>query len=147
MSKDNIMKKKKVDVVRCPICDTTYGISILGVYTCRRCGHQEADTFGKVRAYLLDHKRASAHEIAEATGVSLKAIDEFLREGRIEITEGSQGYIKCQKCGIDIRYGRFCPECGLTMCKQISSALNSNHIGEVPKATKEKMRFLGERIK
>ena len=62
-------------------------------------------TAASIREYLETHGPQNAVTIADATGVSVKTIQKFLYQGRIEIPDGSDSYIKCQMCGADIRYG------------------------------------------
>lgn len=130
--------------IRCPICKTIFRDSVIGINKCPQCGYEELNDFGKVRTYLEENGNAPAHVISKATGVSIKRIDRFLLEGRLEIPEGSPVYIKCQSCGTDLRYGRFCAECALKMCKQIQVKFNEMDVGEQPKNKKisGKMQFL-----
>ena len=82
---------------------------------------------------------------ADATGVSVKTIQKFLYQGRIEIPDGSDSYIKCQMCGADIRYGRFCPDCMAKLNKENQTAV---YVGEKPKHKRDrngKMHTLDER--
>lgn len=115
-----------------------------GQYKCDTCGNIEYDDFGKVYKYIDDNGPSSAIVIAEATGVQIDKINVFLREGRVEIPEGSAVYIKCERCGRDIRFGRFCPECAAALSKQLKGVFEA---GEVPKKKSQgdgKMRFLGK---
>ena len=59
-------------------------------------------------------------------------------QGRIEIPDGSGSYIKCQMCGAEIRYGRFCPECSAKLSRDNSSMV---YVGEKPK---HKMDYNGK---
>lgn len=56
----------------------------------------------------------------------------LLRQGRIEIPDGSDTYIKCQKCGTDIRYGRYCPDCMLKIAKSVNGVMWMEDVGEKP---------------
>lgn len=103
--------------------------------------------FQKVKAYIKEHGKTPAIIIAQETGVPVSVIDRFLRQGRVEIPEGEEKYIHCERCGADIRYGRFCPECAAELGKQLQVSLNYGEIGETPKAKKGnegKMYFLNK---
>lgn len=91
----------------CPKCGTRMIYAYGEVYECPKCGNKEFTEFGKIRDYLEKHGPQNAVTIADATGVSVKTIQKFLYQGRIEIPDGSGSYIKCQMCGAEIRYGRF----------------------------------------
>ena len=72
-------------------------------------------------------------------------IEHFLKKGRLEIPEGSDFYITCEKCGCHIRYGRYCPECTLKTVTGLKSLFHED-MGERPKShihtsNKGKMHF------
>ena len=127
--------------VRCSKCGGNLVYKSQGEYECKICGNIERDDFGKVRHYIEVNGATPAAIISENTGVPITKIDKFLREGRVEIPDGSDVYIKCERCGCDIRYGRFCPACVLAMGKQIQGALD---MGELPtkKNNAGRMHFL-----
>ena len=128
--------------VRCSKCGGELSYKSHGEYVCEVCGYTERDDFGKVRHYIDENGATPAAIISENTGVPIAKINQFLRQGRVEIPDGSDVYIKCEKCGCDIRYGRFCPACALAMGKQIQGALD---MGEIPKkksGNRGKMHFL-----
>jgi hypothetical protein len=111
---------------------------------CPKCGYEELNDFGKVRTYIEECGSSPAHVISEATGVSVTKINKYLIEGRLEIPDGSPVFIKCQSCGTDLKYGRFCAECALKMCKQLQVKFNEVDVGEQPKkkTISGKMQFL-----
>ena len=140
-----ILKELKWEV-KPSIC-TRCGGSLLyrshGEYECKECGHIERDDFGKVYNYISENGATPAILISESTGVPIDKINDFLKQGRVEIPEGSDVYIKCEKCGTDIRFGRFCPACAMKLTKQLQGAFEA---GEVPKTKPKndgKMRFIG----
>lgn len=117
----------------CPKCGGKYAFKGAGRYVCEECGYEFFDDFGKVRAFVDEHGPSPAIVISEATGVSITKISEFLRQGRMEIPDGSGEYIPCERCGEPIRYGRFCPACASYLVKSMSAVLTSADIGEKPK--------------
>lgn len=128
----------------CSKCGGELSYKSLGEYVCESCGNIERDDFGKVRSYIDENGPTPAVIISEQTGVAIDKINEFLRQGRVEIPEGSDIYIKCEKCGTDIRFGRFCPACAAKLSKQLKGVFE---VGEVPKkksAVEGKMRFIGK---
>ena len=78
----------------CPKCGTRMIYAYGEVYECPKCGNKEFTEFGKIRDYLEKHGPQNAVTIADATGVSVKTIQKFLYQGRIEIPDGSGSYIK-----------------------------------------------------
>jgi predicted amidophosphoribosyltransferase len=122
---------------KCPACGFNMKYIYGEMYECPECGTKMLSDFGKVREFLDIHGPQPASIISEATGVSLHVIDGYLKQGRVEIPDGSDTYIKCQGCGTDIRYGRFCPECMMKLSKNISQAMCNPDIGEKPKLKKD----------
>ena len=83
----------------------------LGEYQCEVCEEVEYDDYGKVRNYLDKHRGANVAQISDDTGVSHKVIREMIKENRFEVIDNPGGYIRCEMCGVDIKSGRWCPNC------------------------------------
>ena len=134
-SMEKMKKRKEVKFEKakiCPFCGNNMKYVYGEMYECPGCGRKEPTDFGKVRDFLDTNGPQPAIVIADATGVSLDVIDGFLKQGRVEIPDGSDVYIKCQRCGTDIRYGRYCPECMMKIAKNIGQAMWSPDLGEKP---------------
>ncbi len=130
----------------CSRCGTELRYRSHGEYICDHCGNVERDDFGKVRHFIELNGPTPAILISEGTGVAIDIINRFLRQGRVEIPEGSDMYIKCENCGTDIRFGRYCPACAAKLTKKLQGAFEA---GEVPKSKVKseddsKMHFLGK---
>ena len=100
------------------VCEKCGGVLVfkgLGEYQCEECGEKAYDDYGKVRAYIEEHRGATAVEVEAAVGVSQKIIRRLLKDGRIEIAEGSKMFLHCELCDKPIRSGRYCPECEMKM--------------------------------
>lgn len=118
-----------------------------GEYVCEECGSSELDDFGKVKRYLDENGPTPPPIIEEETGVPLEILNVFLRNGRLEIPEGSKYYIKCERCGCALRFGRFCYDCTKNFAGQLSGTIYQQ-MGErpkiVPKKEGGKMRYLND---
>ena len=84
--------------------------------------------------------------MADACDVSTNQIQQWLRDERLEIAEGSGFVLFCENCDTPILSGRFCDKCKNSMANQLSNSIKKP---EAPKPapkkdTKEnpKMRFL-----
>ena len=128
------------DPVICKKCGGKMLYKHAGIYECESCKEQELDDFGRIKQYIEEHGPTSAVILAEETGVSTDKITQFLKAGRVEIPQGSNVFIKCEKCGCDIRFGRFCPECAAGSGEKRGFF---NEVGERPKGNGSgEMRFL-----
>ena len=95
----------------CKECGGVMVFKGVGEYHCEDCGLVDYDDYGKVRLYIEAHKGATAAEIEKEVGVPQRTVRRLLKDGRIEIAEGSKMYLRCELCGKQIRSGQFCPEC------------------------------------
>lgn len=152
------MSRLEIDTYNRPdTCKQCGGIMIfkgVGEYHCEDCGCVEYDDYGKVRNYIEQHKGATAADIENNIGVSQRAIRQMLRDAKIEISEASKSFIKCEICGADIRSGRFCEKCEMTYHRQLEEEQRREKMlrgdkgfgmGRLEDATGEK-RFLREKM-
>ncbi len=126
----------------CKKCGTDYVYKSLGVYECPKCGFIEKDDYAKVREYIEENGASSAVAIASATGVTVSEINAMLREGRLEIPNGSGVFIRCETCGAEIRFGRLCPACAAKLSSDFKGYAGPS-VGETPSNKDNKMRFIG----
>ncbi len=129
----------------CFRCGRMFTYLGFGHFYCPICKEKDAHDFTKVKEYIYENGVAPALEVSENTGVSLKIIEQYLREGRLEIPEGSPIFIKCEMCSVDIKSGRLCPPCATTLSNAMRIEMNfdDEQIGEIPKKLEGKMRYFG----
>lgn len=124
---------------RCKRAFTYYGY---GYEYCPNCKKIDAQEFEKVKEYIYEHGISKLIDVVEATGVDEKTITTYLREGRLEIPDGSSYYLSCERCGTNICSGRFCQPCASTLIKEFNTTISYNEIGNKPKTeVKGKMRY------
>ena len=83
----------------------------IGEYQCSRCGFIMYDDYGIVRNYLEANPGATQAEVVLATGISKNRIRQLLREDKIQIAPNSAVFLHCDKCGAEIRSGKYCDKC------------------------------------
>ena len=110
MDEFGILEKYHVPQI-CKICGGVMIFKGVGEYHCEECKAVDYDDYGKVRLYIEEHPGANAAQVEDNTGVSQKIIRRLLKDGRIEVAEGSKSFLRCEVCGKSIRSGQFCPEC------------------------------------
>ncbi len=127
--------------VRCKRMFTYLGY---GHFYCPMCRKTDEEDFKKVKDYIFENGTAPAMEVSEKTGISLERINQYLKEGRLEIPENSPIFIKCEMCYVDIRSGRLCPDCASKLTHAMREKMNfdDEQIGPVPRKLTGKMRFL-----
>lgn len=117
---------------------------------CPQCKRQQERDFEKVRDYLRENKDAGIHEVSERTGVSIKVITKYLREGRLQaagITTAME--VECENCGALISTGQLCDKCKASLQKDLDrETKGSRRVEPKKKKKKEKEKmFLYDRIK
>ena len=126
----------------CKNCRRLFKYYGFGSKYCPECAQVDQENRDKVKAYIREHGPDNKYEIAVATGIPESEIDQYLRDGMLEIPENSAVFIKCESCGCDIRSGRWCAECAARMSNSGQKAVYIA-TGETPKSA-GKMRFIGK---
>ena len=120
---------------------------VSGPPICMACREALEAKFQEVKEYIREHAHATISEVSEACDVSQSQIQQWLKDERLEVAEGSGIAIVCESCGTPINSGRFCVKCKNNMADQLSESIRKPEAPkpEPKKDTKEnpKMRFLG----
>ena len=120
---------------------------VMGPSFCPDCRAREEDQFQDVKKYVQEHGRASMREVAEACDVSLKQIQQWLKDGRLMLSDDSPLAVACEGCGKMIRGGKFCPVCSNEMAAKLQAAMGNPLAAQVAEHNERKrdgdrMRFL-----
>ena len=131
-----------VTIETCIKCKKLFHYAGFGTKFCPKCRDEDEKIRARIKEFLRENGMANMYEISVATGVPEKMIKQYLKEGMLEIPEGSPIYLKCESCGCDIRSGRWCPACATRMSNELKGTFIA--VGDVPKVPvmKGKMRFL-----
>mgnify|MGYP002623274285 CR=1 FL=1 len=97
---------------------------------CEACKKRKEEQFLAVKEYLWEHKNASFEEIAEATEVSVKQLKQWVREERLSFSDDSPIIFRCERCGKDIKTGRFCSDCKTKMGNKLDALYEKPGSGE-----------------
>ncbi|AFS77318.1 flagellar operon protein YvyF [Gottschalkia acidurici 9a] len=124
-----------MDIRSCLKCERAFSYD--GEDLCPKCRYEDDEDFKIVKEYLYDNPGADVNKVTKETGVDLKKILRYLKEGRIEIAEGSANtLLSCERCGKAVNTGRFCKKCVAEMEKEFKGA-----IGEIkPEAPKQEKK-------
>lgn len=135
-----------MEVINCKKCNRLFQY-VAGRRICPACKDEEEKEFKKLKDYLYDHPKATMLEISEATEISVSTIQHYLREGRLIITNDSPLGIECEKCGAEIKTGRFCERCAYEL--EMGMRMATNELKEKIKkpyanTSKTKMHYLSK---
>lgn len=108
-------------VVNCLRCHKLFNY-LSGERICSVCKDKDEEEFKKVRKYIREHEMATISDVSTELEISVKTIKKFIRQGRLEITKDSPLGIDCERCGTQIKSGRYCEECA----KELERGFNRN---------------------
>jgi flagellar operon protein (TIGR03826 family) len=99
------------ELYNCTRCDTLFVKTVRDV--CQKCYQEIEAEYDKCAKYLRkrENRGANIHQVSEATGVSIRQITRFIKEGRISIEGNPNMGYPCENCGILIRSGSMCDAC------------------------------------
>lgn len=134
-----------MNVRTCKKCRRLFNY-VMGPSFCPECRKREEDKFQEVKKYVQEHGRASMQEVAEVCDVTMKQIQQWIRDDRLMLADDSPMGIECERCGKMIRGGKYCPECSTDLAAKFQSAMGNPFAKEVVKKqetkTNARMRFL-----
>lgn len=108
---------------------------MMNLDNCPRCGKLFAKNFREVcpvcikeidkeyeicSTFLREKRGATILELSEETGVSIKQITKFIREGRISLVNAPNMSYPCEVCGTLIRESHICDNCRSRFAKDVS---------------------------
>ena len=101
----------------CPRCGKLYAKGLRDI--CPACVKDIEQEYEKCVDYLKKNRHLNIQQLSEATGVSVRQITRFIREGRIGINSLPNMFYGCESCGAPIREGNMCPSCVAKLAKEI----------------------------
>ncbi len=117
-------------VLTCRRCGRIFEAHYLSDEYCGECSTQVADKYHEVRDYLWDHPNSTADAVAKACGCSVRQVMRWVREERLEVTEGSKVSLCCETCGTKIFSGRFCENCRKAAGKAAAESAHAKKMEE-----------------
>ncbi|AJE52125.1 flagellar protein [Paenibacillus jamilae] len=129
----------------CPRCGKLFVKNVRGI--CQNCIKEIEVEYEHCVKHIRENKGIHMHELSEATGVSVKQITTFIREGRISIANAPNMTYPCEVCGIPIRDGHMCDSCRTRLTKDLNQAIRessnqdqSNNMGSGTYSAMDKLR-------
>ncbi|WP_026104949.1 TIGR03826 family flagellar region protein [Halalkalibacterium ligniniphilum] len=99
------------NLVNCPNCGTLFVKALRPL--CNNCHKEREESYNQVYQYMRkkENRMAGLQEVHEFTGVPIKLIQEFIREGRLHTSSFPNLGYPCQSCGALIQQGKICQSC------------------------------------
>ncbi len=98
-------------IKNCAICGKIF-TPIRSEKICRDCKVKQEEKEREVIQYVRDHPGTNMKEVAKATGVNDKFIQQMAMQGLfVNITNSENFFYPCVKCGRPINRGAYCTDC------------------------------------
>ncbi|UCZ52698.1 hypothetical protein LGQ02_18100 [Bacillus shivajii] len=99
------------DLQNCPNCGELFVKAFRPV--CSKCHREIEEKFETVYTFIRkrENRQSPLEEVHAKTGVERDLITQFIREGRINLSQFPNLGYPCEKCGDNIREGRLCRNC------------------------------------
>jgi len=110
------------------------------VTLCPLCYKKDQSDFERIRQYLYEHPRATIFQVSTDLDMPVSQLKRYLREGRLEIVEKDNLFLKCEACGKSICSGVYCDECSRKYNNNITSIYSGNT--NTNKAVSQQIRYL-----
>ncbi|MDF2721735.1 MAG: flagellar protein [Paenibacillus sp.] len=104
--------------MNCPQCGKLFVKNSYGI--CPNCVREIEDQYHKCADHLRKNRACTMNELSDATGVSVRMITRFIREGRIAAKDAPNVLTPCESCGEPIREGILCANCRSQLAKDFS---------------------------
>ena len=134
-----------MNIRNCRMCGHIFNY-VAGPILCPHCREKMEAKFQEVKEYIRSNPGVGIQDVAEHCDVEPSQIQQWLREERLELTEGSAIYLQCEKCGAPIRSGRFCEKCKYEMSMDLQSVLHKQQqmLKQHPTSSRDgdRMRYL-----
>ena len=96
--------------MNCAVCGHFF--EVFGLETvCRGCIEKDMNDFDRIRDYLYSHPMAKVFEVSNNLDITVPKIKRYLKEGRLEIVEKDNVFLKCEQCGKPVCSGTKCDDC------------------------------------
>ncbi len=104
----------------CPRCGRLFANNFRDI--CPSCIKEIEEEYEKCLDFLREEKLATIQEVHEATGVSIRQITKFIKEGRISVANNPNMMYPCEVCGVLIRQGNMCDSCRTRLTRDLTAA-------------------------
>lgn len=108
----------------CTRCDALFVRTTKDI--CPKCNIEVEKEYDLCAKFLRkrENRGSTIHQVSDATGVSIKQITRFVKEGRISIEGNPNMGYPCENCGILIRQGNICDSCADSLKREINQQID-----------------------
>ncbi len=112
------------NLANCSRCDALFVKGMREV--CPKCYQEIEKEYDKCARFLRkrENRGATIYQLSEETGVSVKQITKFIREGRISVSSNPNLGYPCENCNTPITSGNICDNCSRELRREIIQQLD-----------------------
>jgi flagellar operon protein (TIGR03826 family) len=103
----------------CPRCGKLYVKNPMML--CAACIKDLNEEYEKCADYMRKQRTCTVQELSDVTGVAIKQITRFIREGRLSIANAPNMGYPCDSCHTLLRQGTLCDDCRNRLTKGFAS--------------------------
>jgi len=108
-----------MDFTNCVRCGKLFNRGTIPI--CESCVKREEEDFLRIKDFIYENPNSSMSKVAEGTGVSLKRILKYLKEGRLELSPDVIGNdFTCERCDAPITTGKYCKKCQAEFSSEVN---------------------------
>ncbi len=110
----------------CPRCGKLF--VRLNKPICPECEKEEEKAFDNLRDYLDKNPDQPMAVVSDNTGVPMRRILQYIRDGRLEMTMGiaDENPLKCVRCGTPILIGTYCTPCQIKYTQDVQNMMDES---------------------
>jgi flagellar operon protein (TIGR03826 family) len=109
-----------LNLANCPRCGRLFANNFRDI--CPSCIKEIEEEYEKCLKFLREEKLATIQDVSEGTGVSIRQITKFIKEGRISVANNPNMMYPCEVCGVLIRDGNMCDSCRTRLTRDLAAA-------------------------
>ena len=113
----------QLKVSHCPDCGRVYQINIRNL--CADCASAMDRKLNAIESYMSRRRHADVRELSSETGIAVKEIQGFIRNGKISASYYVNLYDACDRCGGPTKSGTMCVSCKNNLRSEIKLMLDS----------------------
>ena len=111
-----------MNVKNCKRCKRLFNY-VTGPMLCAACREEEEAKFQEVKKYVSENINTDIQTVSEVCDVSVKQIQQWVREERLVFSDDSPMGIACERCGVMIKSGKYCAKCKADLTNVLNNAI------------------------
>jgi len=135
---------RQMELANCPRCGRLFTRHFRDI--CQNCFADIEKEYELCLEYLKKHKGATITVLSEETGVSIRQITKFIKEGRISLYNAPNLSYPCEVCGVLIREGNMCENCRGRLNTEVRKATSGRDLADSQQRSKGAYQ-IGDRLR